>query len=300
MSPGARRRRGRLAAASATSRPPSPQVSRDAGGDETRRPDGHCRRHQRDAVLAGELRPARDVDRHDAAAGSAQLAFERAAVGAERMRELDDRLALAARGIELREIDVHDVPRPDAAEPRTDLVHLAPDAETRGRREQGERRDDEPEAPADRLRAERVRDGGRAEERDADHVREARRAAVLDRTFTETRLDHAEVQEARQAVLAPEPQPKGKLRGEQSEDRPPAGEERDERQGPDDRLIRARRARIDDVGVAPRVCASDDAHVLTSPRPLLNPSLTVGIGDRTGNTRNPCTLPHSLRYPPTG
>src|SRR5882672_6701913 len=69
-------------------------VSRDSRGDESLWPDGDGRGHERDPVLASDVRAARHVDGDDAAARGAQLLLERVAVGAQRVRELHDRLAL--------------------------------------------------------------------------------------------------------------------------------------------------------------------------------------------------------------
>src|SRR6185503_20389776 len=90
-----------------------------------------------------------------------------------------------------------------------------------------------------------------AEEDDADRVRETWRTAVLDRPFAEARLEHVEEEEARKAPASTETQSDRELQGEEPEDRPPASEERHQRQDADDRLIRARRARVDHVGVLP-------------------------------------------------
>ena len=44
-----------------------------------------------------------------------------------------------------------------------------------------------------------------------DDIRRARRARVLERSLAEARLDHLEVEDARQAVAPPEHEPDGEL-----------------------------------------------------------------------------------------
>src|SRR3989449_3744555 len=89
-----------------------------------------------------------------------------------------------------------------------------------------------------------------AEEDRADDIREAGRAAVLDRAFADSRLNDFEVQEAGHAVAASEDQTDRELAGEHAEDRPPPGEDREKRETPDDGLVRSRGACVDDIGVA--------------------------------------------------
>src|SRR5207249_11493122 len=73
--------------------------------DRSRRRHRDRCRDEHDTVLARELWTPRDIDRDDRPAGGAQLRLERAAIGAERVRELDDDLAAGTRCTELREID---------------------------------------------------------------------------------------------------------------------------------------------------------------------------------------------------
>ena len=164
------------------------------------------------------------------------------AISAQRVRELDDRLPLVTLRAQLRQIDAQDVAWPDPSKARAKLVHLAADAQAGRRGEQRERGDDQAEAPAESGQAGKMRERRAAQEHDADLIREARRPAVLDRAFAEARLDDVEIEQARKAVAPAEPQPDGELRGEQRQDRPPPGHERDERERPDDRLVRPRRA----------------------------------------------------------
>jgi hypothetical protein len=62
-------------------------------------------------------------------------------------------------------------------------------------------------------------------------------------------LDQLEVGEARQAELAAEREPDRELRGQHRDEPFRAGQERDQGEAPDHRLVRARRARVDHVGV---------------------------------------------------
>ena len=63
-------------------------------------------------------------------------------------------------------------------------------------------RDQQAEAGAEDVQMRGVGAGGRGEHDEADDVRSARRARVLERALTEARLDHLEVEEARQARTA--------------------------------------------------------------------------------------------------
>src|SRR4029077_2341991 len=125
-------------------------------------------------------------------------------VCAERVRELDDDLAGDARRAELSEIDGVDPPRADPSEAGREAIDLAPDAEAGGRREQCERRDEKAEDEADRGEPDEVGERRATKEHSAHHVREARRAAVLDRALAYPRLDDLEVEKTRNAVPTPE------------------------------------------------------------------------------------------------
>jgi hypothetical protein len=89
-----------------------------------------------------------------------------------------------------------------------------------------------------------------AEHHGADHVGEARRARVFDRPLADQGLYQLEVGEAREAPASAECEADRELRRQEREQRPPAGEERGERQRPDHGLVEARRPRVDDVEVA--------------------------------------------------
>src|SRR5581483_1271643 len=126
-----------------------------------------------------------------------------------------------------------------AAHEAAQLVGLAAGAEAGDRREQRERGDQQGEDHADHRRTGGVRDRGSAEEDDADDVREARRAGVLERALAEARLDQLEVREARQAEAAAERQANEELQREQRQQPPPARRDRDNRHDADQRLVRA-------------------------------------------------------------
>jgi hypothetical protein len=150
--------------------------------------------------------------------------------------------------------------------PRREPVHLAPDAEPGRRGEERERRHDPAEDDAGRREAGGVGDARGGQEGDPDHVREARRARVLDRTLAQPGLDELEVQEAREAIPAAEGQADRQLQRDRGEEAPGPGEDREERQRPDDRLIGPRRAGVDDLGVAVRMRGPGEAggaHVLS-------------------------------------
>ena len=69
---------------------------------------------------------------------------------------------------------------------------------------------------------------GGAEEREADHVREPRRAAVLERPLAESRLQHLEVEDACEAPASPEGEAERELEREQREQQPPARQHREQ------------------------------------------------------------------------
>ena len=92
-------------------------------------------------------------------------------------------------------------PREQAGE----LVRLAAGAEAGHRGEQRERGDEQRRARRRRSPSPaRVGDRRGGEHDEADDVRGARRARVLERAFAEARLDQLEVRDARQAVAAAE------------------------------------------------------------------------------------------------
>src|ERR1700687_2920233 len=190
------------------------QVSGDARGDDAAGTDGNRRGHERDAVLACEFRPPRDVDREHVAPRGDELALEGVAVGAERVRELHDDLAIPWRGAELAEVITREPTRADPRNACPEPVDLAADAQTGDRREERECGHDETQCPANSGETHRVRERRAPKEHDADNVREARWTAVLDRPFAQAWLDYLEVEDARKAPAAPERQPDRKLRGE--------------------------------------------------------------------------------------
>ena len=89
--------------------------------------------------------------------------------------------------------------------------------------------------------------------READHVREPRRARVLETALAEARLDELEVEEAGEAVATPEEQSDRELEREQRQQPPRAHGDGDEREHADDELVGSRRALVDQLRVAVRV-----------------------------------------------
>src|SRR5439155_26094730 len=181
--------------------------------------------------------PPRDVDRYDRAARSSELSLERAAVRAERVRKLDDDLAGGGRRSKLDEVDGIDAPRPHAAKPCREAVDLAADAKSGDRREEREPGDEETEDKTDRVQADEVRDGGGTEKDRADDVRESRWAAIFDPSLADKRLDDLEVQKTRKAITTAENEADRELARKHPEYRPPVGDQRAERKGPDDRMM---------------------------------------------------------------
>ena len=108
------------------------------------------------------------------------------------------------------------------------------------RREQREHRDEPAERGAERLRPSQVRERRGREHCQADHVREARRARVLQRSLAEPRLQHLEVEEAGQAPAAAEREAERELEREQREQPPRPDGDPDQCDQPDDRLVRPR------------------------------------------------------------
>ena len=131
-----------------------------------------------------------------------------------------------------------------------ELVGVAAGAEAGHRGEERERGDDAAEHGAERRPADEVRDRGGGEEPEPDHVREPRRPAVLERPLAEPRLQHLEVEDAREAPAPPEREAERELQREERQQQPPAGQHGDERDDADDRLVHARRARVDHLRVA--------------------------------------------------
>jgi hypothetical protein len=74
------------------------------------------------------------------------------------------------------------------------------------------------------------------------------------------RLHELEVGEAREAVAPPEHQADGELKREDGEQRPPAGQDGDERKQPDGRLVEPRSTPVDDVEVPVRVGRAYSLH----------------------------------------
>ena len=135
-------------------------------------------------------------------------------------------------------------------QPVPDLVRRAAGAEAGRRREEREGGDEEAERRADGVEPERVGERGRSEDAEPHHVREARRARVLEAALAEARLEHLEVEDAGEAPPAAERQAERELEREQREEEPPARDDREERHEPDDDLVEARRALVDQLRVA--------------------------------------------------
>src|SRR5262249_30256963 len=104
---------------------------------------------------------------------------------------------------------------------------------------------------------ENVRECGRREEHGADEICEPRGTRVLERPFTENALDELEVGEAGKAVAPSECQPDHQLKREEGQGPPPAEQNSDEREGPDDNLVEPGRPRVDDVEVAVGIRAAN-------------------------------------------
>ena len=151
--------------------------------------------------------------------------------------------------------------RADPAQARADAVELAAGAQARGGGEQGEAGHQQSERPAECRQPGRVRDGRRAEDDDADHVREARRPGVLDRPLAEARLHELEVGEAREAVPPAEGEADRELEREDGQEGPPARDHGHQSEQPDRRLVEARPARVDDVEVAVRIGRASTLHL---------------------------------------
>ena len=99
-------------------------LSRDAEPDRSVGADRERRRHDRDTVSARQLGVRGDVHRHHLTALGQQAPFELAAVGAERMGELDDDAPLRSHA-ELAEIDPLDMKPSHSSRTRDQPVHLA-------------------------------------------------------------------------------------------------------------------------------------------------------------------------------
>ena len=99
----------------------------------------------------------------------------------------------------------------------------------------------------------KVGDGSGAEKAEADDVREARWAAVLERPLAEAGLQHLVVEDAGEAPAPPERQAESELQREQRQERPPTRQDGDESDHADDRLVHARGARVDHLRVVIRV-----------------------------------------------
>src|SRR2546429_1869281 len=136
-----------------------------------------------------------------------------------------------------------------AEQERAELVHLTAGAEAGGRREECECRDEPAEDRAECAESYCVRGRRGSEEDGADEVGEPRRSRVLERTLAEARLDELEVCDAGDAEAAAEGQPDEQLSGEDHEQPPPAGRNRERGEQTDGRLVEPRRSRVDDVEI---------------------------------------------------
>jgi hypothetical protein len=187
--------------------------------------------------------------------------FEARAVTAERVRELDDDLAVR-RGSEVPELHPVEPVRVDAAQPRPEAIRLAASADPGQCGYEGEAGDEQAERRAEDVRSEGVREGCASEHADSHHVGEARRPRIFHGSFAEARLHELEVSEAREAETPAEGEPDRQLRRQKPEDEPPARENGGEREDADGRLVEAWRARVDDVEVTVRVGGPRSLHFL--------------------------------------
>jgi hypothetical protein len=117
------------------------------------------------------------------------------------------------------------------------------------RRQQGQAGDEQPERGADKGEAREVGEARQAQDRKAQPVREARRAAVLDWALAESRLDDLEVEDAGKAVAAAVAQTDPELEGQQGQDRPEPADDGDDRSDADDGLVETGGPSVDDVHV---------------------------------------------------
>ena len=107
--------------------------------------------------------------------------------------------------------DTNGRPREAAAE----LVRLAAGAEAGGGGEERQRRNEKAERCSEPRDACGIRCGGGREHDEPDDIRRPRRARVLERALAEARLQHLEVEDAREADAAADRQSKSKLQREQ-------------------------------------------------------------------------------------
>jgi hypothetical protein len=171
------------------------------------------------------------------------------------MGELDDDLSVG-RKAEVGQVDAVEPMRADASRVGPEPVGLTAGAEAGRRGEEGEERHEEPEGPAERMEAGCVGDRCTPEDDRTDGVGETRRTRVLDGPFADERLHELEIRQAGEAPAASEREPDRELRGEEGEQRPPAGHNGDERERADHRLVETRGSRVDDVEVPVRVSAA--------------------------------------------
>jgi signal transduction histidine kinase len=225
---------------------------------------GDCGRHHADAVLAGQVGPLANVNGDDGAATLAQASLEPVAVRAERVGELDDGV-LRQRPAQVGGIDPLDVAvtATEAAQAGGDLVHLAAGAQAGGGREQRERGHQQPERATEQSESGEVGRRGRAQHDHADLVREARRARILQRALAEAGLDQLEVGDACEAEAPSQREADGELECNQRQQPPLAGDDADQRQHADHRLVCTRRAAVDHVEIGVGVsCAVRAIHSL--------------------------------------
>jgi hypothetical protein len=138
------------------------------------------------------------------------------------------------------------------------LVRRASGAQPCGGGQQGEKRDERAKPRPDRIRPRRVARARCGEEDETDQVGKPRRARVLERSLAEAGLEDLEVEQAGEAEAPPEGEADGELGGQHCEQPPGADRHRDERDEPDDRLIRPRRPGVDDLRVPIRIRDSLD------------------------------------------
>ena len=105
------------------------------------------------AVLAREIGPPADVDRDERPALRPEPPLDGQAVGAERMGEVDDELAAVA--ADVGPVDPAQLAVADAAQARAEPVDLAARAEPGHGGQERQRRDQQPEGPAQRSRGRR-------------------------------------------------------------------------------------------------------------------------------------------------
>jgi len=180
----------------------------------------HHGRNHGDSVLSRKVGALADVHGQHSATVGLKLADELAAVRAKRVAEGHHQLAVGGScGAHLGQLDAVEVAGADPAQAGPEPVYLAAHAEAGARRQQRQPGDEQAECGAHRRYADGVGEARGAQHRQADLVGEARRAAVLDRSLADARLDQFEVGDTGHAVAAPEAQADRQLSGEQGQDR---------------------------------------------------------------------------------